>query len=368
MNNRVSSALAAAASFVLAASFCFAAGPADGKGEAARTASEANGVTIIDGRGKQVTIPRPLKRVVVLDRYNWELVRAIGAWDAIVGMDDGAAKAPEYVPGFDLKKIVGGISQPDFEKIAVLDPDVVIASPFGAFINGDAEKKLDRFGIKVVAFEGGYVPQHFKATVATLGLMFGRTAEAEELNDFYQSHIDLVQNALKKVVDKKRVYYESRDDYRTAIASSWNDLIELAGGINIFGDINFAAQPKSKGSVHAFEIDPEEILRRNPQCVFKQGLATSGYAPPAEKDLKALWESLVSRPGWKDLDAVKNNQVHATVFYAMGACCNMVGVCYLAKWLYPEAMADLDPEAVLREWVARYQRVDYIPGYFYPSK
>ncbi len=319
---------------------------------------ERKTVTIIDERGKQVEIPQPLEKIVVFNAYNMELVRAVGGWKSIVGLDEGATKNPDYVPGFDMKNIAGkGQMEPNYEKIVSLKPQVVIFPINSAW--AEAEEKLSPFGIKVIVITGWDI-KGFTTRVATLGLMFGKTEKAQELIGFYQKHIDLVQERVKKLEKKRRVYYESSvGDYKTClVGSGHHDMIESAGGINVFGDISFAEQPKVKGSVHDFEIDPEAILVRNPQLVLKY-LPGATYAPCKPEELKGIWEKLVSRPGWDKLDAVKNNNVRVTTMPLTNSCSKMVGVCYLAKWLYPELFPDLEPEAVMKEWCEKYQGIRY---------
>lgn len=330
-------------------------------------------ITIVDDVGRVVEIPYPVKRVVAFNRYTVEFVRAVGGISVIAGMGRASAQINEYWPGFDMNNIAGENQKgPDYEKIVSLNPQVVIFPRNGAW--AEAEEKLEPFGIKIFVLTFWDTEKHV-TNVATLGLMFDKRERAQELIDFYQGHVNLVQSGVKKLERKKRVYYESHGfgaDYTTClVGSGWHDMIEMAGGINIFGDIYFPAQSKAKGSVHAFEVDPEAILLKNPELVLKMEPGPevlgggSTYFPAPQSEMKATWERLVSRPGWDKLDAVKNNQVYVMVLPAAGSCSKMIGVCYLAKWLYPELFPDLDPEAVFKKWLEEFQGVPYPGKYFY---
>jgi len=334
---------------------------------------EKKTVTIIDERGKQFEVPQPLERVCIFNTFNVELVRAVGGWQSVVGMDANAAQDKAYWPGFDTSNIIGqSQTAPNYEKIVALKPQVVIFPSNGAW--AEAEQKLNPFGIEVIVITG-WAMDGFTERVATLGLMFGKTEKAQELIGFYQKYTDLVQEKVGKLEKKRRVYYESygaTSDYKTClVGSGWNDMLVLAGGTNIFSDININEQPQAKGTVHAFEIDPEAILVRNPQLVIKiePGLqvrpGTGTSTPPSADEMRATWERLVNRPGWTKLEAVKNDQVHVMSPFPANACSKMVGVCYLAKWLYPELFPDLNPEAVMKEWIEKYQGVPYLGGYVY---
>jgi iron complex transport system substrate-binding protein len=335
----------------------------------------ADTVTIIDERGKQFEVPQPLERVCIFNTFNVEFARAVGGWPAVVGMDANAAQDEAYWPGFDRDNIVGqNQREPDYEKIAALNTQVVIFPSNGAW--AEAEEKLAPFGIQVIVLTG-WAMEGFVERLTNFGLLFGNPERAQELINFYQQHLDLVQERIGALEQKKRVYYESygaASDFKTClVGSGWNDMLVMAGGINVFGDLNIAEQPETKGSVHAFDVDPEAILVRNPQLVLKiepgsqARPGTGTQTPPDPAELKAAWERLVNRPGWSGLDAVKNGQVHVMSPFPANACSKMIGVCYLAKWLYPELFPDLDPEAVMREWIEKFQDVPYSEGgYVYP--
>jgi iron complex transport system substrate-binding protein len=81
--------------------------------------------------------------------------------------------------------------------------------------------------------------------------------------------------------------------------------------------------------------------------------------------MQATWKRLVSRPGWTDVDAVKNNRVYVMDPFAANACSKMVGACYLAKWLYPDRFPDLDPDALMKEWLENFQGVTYPGSYVF---
>jgi len=51
------------------------------------------------------------------------------------------------------------------------------------------------------------------------------------------------------------------------------------------------------------------------------------------------------------MDAVKNNRVFVLDGETESASCRgVVGVCYCAKWFYPDVLMDLDPDAINREY------------------
>jgi len=79
--------------------------------------------SIRDDLGRQVVIERPAKKIVSLAPNVTETLVAIGAGDRIVGTDDFS----NYPASVRTLPKLGGMS-PSAERIAALDPDLVIAS------------------------------------------------------------------------------------------------------------------------------------------------------------------------------------------------------------------------------------------------
>lgn len=69
-----------------------------------------------------------VERIVVLDLGSLDTLRALGASDQVVGVPKGGV-IPEHLSEFsdDQYADVGTLQEPDIEKIAELDPDLVIA-------------------------------------------------------------------------------------------------------------------------------------------------------------------------------------------------------------------------------------------------
>jgi len=319
----------------------------------------AQTVKIVDSMGRLVEVPQPLERVIVLDHYGGEMVRALGAKDKIVGIINYMAERPDYWPVLKDVPSVGSAGEPNYEKIVELNPQLVITYDGGA---PETETKLEPIGIPVVMLNF-YYPETFVSDIRTLGLILGKEKEAQELIDFFQQNFDTVQERVSKlgVEEKAKIYYESSKDYASAVeGSGWHEAILLAGGINIFAD------EITTGSPSSCEVSPEAILEKNPSAVWR--LYSGGYIPAEQSEMKALYDSLLSRAGWNNLDAVKNNRVIVMNYWMGKGCCKLVTICYMAKLLYPDKFQDMNPEDISREWIERFQGVEYLGGYTYPPE
>ena len=75
----------------------------------------------------------------------------------------------------------------------------------------------------------------------------------------------------------------------------------------------------------------------------------------------------MNRHGFKEIDAVKNGNVHVFVIWELATSPRWsVGLGYMAKWCYPDKFKDLDPQAFHREWLKKWHGLEYKGVYAYP--
>jgi iron complex transport system substrate-binding protein len=315
--------------------------------------------TIWDDLGARLDVTTPMKRVAVFNRYTAEFVRALAGIDAIVGIDSGAARDPTYWPGLHAARIGEGQSSPNYEAIVALRPNAVFFPR-----NSDWAKArgvLTPFSIPVIVLTCWDVLKH-EANVALLGRLLDQPRRAATLNAFYRHIADLLADRTAGLA-RKRVYLEEVGDYKTVLkGSGWHDMIEAAGGTNIFGDLSPLDQPAARGNIQAFDIDPEEILARRPEIIVK--LQPNQYAPHTRAFSVGVLKAIASRPGYAGLPAVANGDVFHVSYFLASACSKIVGALQLAKWLHPRRFADIDPGEAMRTWLEEFQSVPYPGGYW----
>jgi iron complex transport system substrate-binding protein len=325
--------------------------------------------TFRDDAGRDVALPVPLKRAVVFNRYTTEFIRAIAGMDAVAGFDVDLRKpgAEAYWPGTHAIMVVGQAQSnatPNYEAIVDAKPDVVFFARNGPW--EEASRVLAPFHIPVFVITGWDVLKH-EWNVELLGQLFGQPQRAAKLNTFYRQQRDLLKTRLDGVAVRKRVYIEEVGDYKALLkGSGWHDMVETGGGINVFGDINILDQPKARGTVQGFETDAEEILARRPDVLIK--LYSNQYIAIDRDDAWRVLQQFVARPGFASLAAVKTGQVYSLSYYHASACSKIVGALQIAKWLYPERFADVNPDEAMRVWLEEFQGVPAPgPGHYWTS-
>ncbi|MEL7046957.1 MAG: ABC transporter substrate-binding protein [Pseudomonadota bacterium] len=324
--------------------------------------SVADPIEITDDTGRRLRFDAPLERAIIFNRYNAELIRAIAGTGVIVGVDSFVTRDPSYWPSLRPGMLAGqGQSEPNYEAIVALEPDVVIFPRNGVY--NEAIRTLAPFNIPVVVLTGWDVLKHVE-NVEKYGRMFGAADKARKLNEFYLRYMNLLARRLEGVQPKK-VYLEEVTPFRSVLpGSGWHDMIEAAGGVNVFADLDIATQPRERGSVHNFEVDPEAVLMYDPMLVAKLQPGSYPLHPPGFAE--AFFREFVARPGMDEVTALKEGQVFHMNYYLAGGCSKMTGALSLAKWLHPERFADIDPDEVMRVWIEEFQGVPY-PGRYWTS-
>ena len=303
--------------------------------------------------GKDVTIHKPVKRIVVLLPWCAEYLQVLNAVDMVVGGSNTFARRPLSFPKLSKLPDVGKASDPDCEEILNLNPDIVFQ--IGMW-SPELEDKLEGTDIKVVRLDF-YIASSLRENLKKLGYILDRKKEAEEFIDFYEGHLDAINKRVETLSedDKPRVYIEGCKKYVTSSKKSTgsHDLCILAGGRNIAYDGEKFIGP---------DVDPEWVLEQNPDVIIKSISSyylTCGYDKGGDpSDMKALRDSILDRPELAKVYAVKNKKVYV-ICWDIEQTAYFVGASYYAKWLHPDLFEDLDPQAIHQEYIDRFRHINF---------
>jgi len=245
-------------------------------------------ITVTDVLARQVTINAPPQRIVSLAPSHTEQLFAIGAGERVVGV----TLYDNYPPPVQHIARVGGYvaKSISIEKIVSLRPDLVLS-------RGEIQRAvitaLQQIGIAVVALEPKDFDEVYDAMIL-LGRLTDRQQQAEQVVTAMRRQVARVRHLVTGIpkVQRARVFYKAYDEPLIAAGPSTfiGHLIEMAGGINIFADVN-ESYP---------QVSAEEVLRRDPTVILG----------PAGNGVKVAVISPLQRPGWRHLSAVKNRRLY----------------------------------------------------------
>jgi iron complex transport system substrate-binding protein len=236
---------------------------------------------ITDWRGQNVTIPQYPERIVSLGGSFTEVLFSIGAQDQVVGVD----KYSDYPPAALEKTNVGSGYTLNQEAVMALDPDCVICWGYQT----NTIETLEGLGVPVLVYYPGNI-QEILWTIESIGNATGRAQAAQDLVSGMESIIDDISLSLSNLTEeeKPKVYFELQSGKSVGPGSITNDLIAMAGGINIYGeDATVYPQPSS-----------EYIIDANPDIIVIEDQSLKN-----NQDISSL-------EGWDVIDAVENSQIY----------------------------------------------------------
>jgi len=304
---------------------------------------------ITDSAGRNITIYKPIKRVVVFNSETVETMRSLNASDKIVGVCKYAIQNDLFFSEFKNLTNVGSVWSPNYEEVLKCQPDTVfLYATVSVSYCDEIEKTLKELdpSITVIRFDC-FKPSSYAEEVRKLGYILEREEEAEDLIDFYESFLRQIYDKVEDIPEENRtrVYIEAWRPYHTAgNGSGWHEKVELVGGYNIFSDFS-----------GYFDVDAEEVARRNPDVIIRIAKEEGGYYTNDVTELSDLRDEIMNRSELSGVSAVKNRRVYVISTDILGGVRHFVGMGYIAKWLYPEMFSDLNPEEIHRQYLAEFQ-------------
>lgn len=225
------------------------------------------------------------QRVVCLTAETAEIAFLLGAGERVVGVP-GTARRPEAARD---KAKVGGFTTFRADKILALEPDLVLAF---SDLQRDIVGELISAGITVLCTNQRSVDDVLRA-VLLIGGALGAQEQARALIQDMRDEIKQVREYSSVWPDHPRVYFEEWMDPLIAGIRWVSELIEMAGGRDIF--VELREQPNAPGRV----VTPDEVARRNPDIIL-----ASWCGKPVDT------AAIAARPGWHDVAAVKAGRIH----------------------------------------------------------
>lgn len=234
--------------------------------------------------GRKAEVLKSPQRIVSLAPTHTEILFALGLGEKIVGVTDRC----NYPEEASKKPRVGGFANPDINKILALKPDLVLA--FGTIQKSEAEE-LEKRNQKVLWIYPHTVDQVLES-FERIGRITGKELIAEQLRQSVKERIQRVQEKISDIPEDRRptIFRVMGLDPPGTIGgdSFQTDVYRLAGGKNVFGDIN----------KDFFQIDIETLIKRDPDVIIIAG-----------NNPEKLRKKIKDQEGWEKLTAVKNGKV-----------------------------------------------------------
>lgn len=226
------------------------------------------------------------QRIACLSTEAVEVMYALGVEDLVVGIS-GYTVHPARARAEKPK--VSGFSSAKPERILAVQPDLVLT-----YSNMQAElcRQLVAEGIEIHAYNQHDLEGIFRM-IYSVGMLVDRRSAAEELVNYLRDLLNTCKLNQKQSRMRPRVYFEEWDAPMISAIRWVSQLIEIAGGEDIFAELS--VQQKAQ---HRIIADANAVLERAPDMIIGSWCGKK-FRP----------ETVAARAGWDAIPAVKNGML-----------------------------------------------------------
>jgi iron complex transport system substrate-binding protein len=228
----------------------------------------------------------PPERIVCLTEETVETLYLLGEEGRIVGISGYVVRPPRARRE---KQRVSAFISADVPKILDLRPDLVLTF---SDLQADIAATLIRSGIELHAFNQRTV-QEILEMINMLGALIGAADRAERLAREMAASVGRVRERAAQLPRRPKVYFEEWDEPMISGIGWVSELVEIAGGIDIFADRALCKSAKDR------IVTAEEVIRRDPDIIIGSWCGK-----------KFRSEKVAGRPGFGQVPAVRRGAVH----------------------------------------------------------
>ena len=232
------------------------------------------------GASHDAAVPR--KGIITLAPHLTETVFALGQGSRVIAVGSFC----DYPPEIASLPRVGGYLDPNFEKITALHPELLIVPGKHQVVTDYAVmKRLPVLNVNMDSMAG------IDSGIETIGKALGCEQEATAVRQRIQSELAAVRTAVqglprpKVLIITTRPSHDLNNLYTANRASFVSELVECAGGENVYADA---------GSTY-LEASKETVVVRAPEVVLEFH-AGEKLAPDEQAKFVADWRQLPSLP------------------------------------------------------------------------
>lgn len=238
----------------------------------------ASVVAQTDAGSQTANVPQ---RIVALAPNSAEVICALGACDRIVGVGKYCVYPSELLE----RPKVGGLSDPDLERITALRPDLLVLRGK----NDALERLADTLKIPVYRDETDTLAG-IESCIKDLGARLGLEKQAEAATAEFRDRLRAVRHRVSSKSKPRVLVTVSRQPDRlaniltTGRGTFLDEMIDAAGGVNVFGHLDMPYP----------QVSPEAILAQQPEVIIE-------LLPEVELTQEVRWGMLGQ---WKKLGSI----------------------------------------------------------------
>ena len=224
--------------------------------------------------------------IVSIGPSNTEILIELGFANNLIGVDEWSVGIPGLPDDLELFDML----HPDSERLLLLNPDIIITTDMAGEGGSDPLALVELAGTTVIRISSGDSVEAIQQDILLIADTVNARAAGERIVNSMNSEIERIKNISESITERRTVYFEIEPPpFIFSIGSNTfiNDLIEIAGGINIFADFDAW-----------ISVADEQVLSRNPDVIITN--ASWAEDPTG---------NIINRTGWHIISAVSNNRV-----------------------------------------------------------
>lgn len=228
----------------------------------------------------------PPERIVCLTEETVETLYLLGEQRRIVGVSGYAVRPPRVRKE---KPRVSAFITADIPKILALAPDLVLTF---SDLQADIAAELIRKGVPVHAFNQRDLAGIF-AMIRTLGALIDAAGKAEELAHALETRVAQARGRAARRPQSPRIYFEEWDDPMISGIGWVSELVEAAGGVDVFKHL--AVEKSATNRI----VTSADVIAARPDIIIGSWCGK-----------KFVPGKVISRPGFNAVPAVAAGQLY----------------------------------------------------------
>jgi iron complex transport system substrate-binding protein len=228
----------------------------------------------------------PAARIACLTEETVETLYLLGEQDRIVGISSFVVRPPEARRE---KPRVSAFTSADADKIVALRPDLVLTF---SDLQADIAAELIRRGLAVHAFNHRTISGVLEM-IRTVGALVGANDKAAKLAAELKARLERARAQSAALKRRPRIFFEEWNDPLISGINWVSELIEIAGGVDVFP--NRAREGLAKDRIVACA----DVVAAAPDIII--GSWCGKKFRPAE---------VAARPGFSETPAVRNGKLY----------------------------------------------------------
>jgi iron complex transport system substrate-binding protein len=226
------------------------------------------------------------ERIVCLTEETTETLYLLGEERRIVGISGYTVRPPRARRE---KPRVSAFLSARIDRILELEPDLVLGF---SDLQADIARELAKAGLNILIFNQRSVDE-ILSMILTLSSMVGAAQRGSALVRALESGLEEIRAAARRFPRRPRVYFEEWDEPMISGIRWVSELVEIAGGVDIFSELSTSHSASGR-----IIQDAKEVIRREPELMLASWCGKK-FRP----------ERVRARPGWQEVPAVRNDQL-----------------------------------------------------------